>query len=178
MWWGGKMRIYSGLLFVVLMASFFLSACGFTPIYATSSSATAPQGALSSVMQQIEIANIPDRSGQILRNALVDRLNAQGTPSAPGYRLEISNLSETVRDMDVTIRSDATREQMKLTAALALRDLETQQIVMTKKLSATGSYNILEGEYTTRVSRQNLRESLLTRLSEQAERSVILFLGR
>ncbi|MCB9963348.1 MAG: hypothetical protein H6857_00180 [Rhodospirillales bacterium] len=170
------MKLRNGLLFVVLMASFFLSACGFTPIYATSG--TASQSSLSSVVQQIEISNIPDRSGQFLRNALVDRLNAQGTPSAPAYRLEISDLSETVRDMDVTIRSDATREQMKLSANLALRDLETQQIVMTKKLSATGSYNILEGEYTTRVSRQNLRESLLTRLSEQAERSVMLFLGR
>ncbi len=119
----------------------------------------------STELASIDIANIPNRDGQMLRNELVDYLQPAGTPAAPRYKLEVLKLSEELRDLDVTVRSDTTREQMKLSAIMKLTDLETGKVVLRKDLSARGSYNILESEYTSLVSRQDLRKDLIERLA-------------
>ncbi len=131
----------------------------------------------ASHLASIEISNIPDRSGQILRNDLVDRLSPSGLPVNPQYRLDITNLQEEIRDLDITIRSDTTREQMKITADMKLVDLATNQPVLMKTLSARGSYNILENEYTSRVSQQDLRNDLLEKIALQVERYTSLHLS-
>ena len=152
-----------------------LSACGFKPMYGTHSESTL--STTGSALSQIQIANIPDRNGQILRNTLVDRMNPSGLATNPQYRLEVTDLEESVRDLDITIRSDTTRQQMKLTADMKLIDVVTNEIVLEKDLTARGSYNILESEYTSRVSRQDLRNDLLKKIAIQAERYISLHLS-
>ena len=46
-----------------------LTACGFTPIYGKSANSES----VRSTLAQIDIALIPDRDGQMLRNLLMDR---------------------------------------------------------------------------------------------------------
>ncbi len=166
-----KAHFYFSLLIPVLL---FVSACGFTPMYAKGGGQTTTT---TQQLASIEIANIPDRSGQMLRNNLVDRLTPRGVISAPKYKLDFVQMKESVRDLDITVRSDTTREQMKLSGTLTLTDLDTGEIVLTKPLSVRGSYNILESEYTSRVSRQDLRQDLLEKLSLQIERAVTLYLS-
>lgn len=170
-----QVKVYKKHFFFFLIISnlsLLISGCGFTPMYATSPDAYHPAS-----LTQIEIANISDRSGQFLRNELVDRLNASGTPGSPLYRLDMQDLSEKTRDLDVTVRSDSTREQMKLGVRLLLTDLQSGDVILDKKLSAAGSYNVLEREYATRIARQSLRETLLRKLAEQTERAIALALS-
>lgn len=161
------------LLLLISNFSLLISSCGFKPMYGN--------GALSdpnSQLQSIAIANIPDRNGQMLRNTLIDRLQAGGQTAPTKYRLEITDLKETIRDLDITIRSDTTREQMKLSAMMKLVDVTTGEAIVQKDLSARGSYNILESEYTSRISRQDLRRDLIEKLAHQAERYITMELAQ
>ena len=162
---------------LLLLSTFFLlTACGFQPMYANNP--VSETVSVTTGFSEVEIGNIPDRNGQILRNRLVDRMQPYGLTTQAVYKLNVTNLRESIRDLDITIRSDTTREQMKITADMELINLETGEVLLQKDLSARGSYNILENEYTSRVSKQDLREDLLIKISTQIERYIALYLSQ
>ena len=161
------------LAMMILAQGAALSACGFKPMYGQNSGAAV---STTTAFKTVDIVNIPDRNGQMLRNNLVDRMTPRGASSAPVYKLNVINLQESIRGLDVTVRSDTTREQMKISGTLVFTDVASGEILMEKPLSVRGSYNILESEYTSRVSRQDLREDLIEKLARQIERSVAVYL--
>jgi LPS-assembly lipoprotein len=150
-----------------------VSACGFTPLYAEKSAA--PDEAAGSGLAQIYIDNIPDRDGQYLRNALIDRFYRNGKPQDPRYVLHVSDLDETLTDLDITKSSSATRGQLRLDAYVTLVDHRGGATVMKRKVLSITSYNILQSQFTTRVSEQAARQSALDDLAGQIERQVALF---
>ena len=153
-----------------LFAILLLNACGFTPIYADKQN-TSVQGNLD----QIEIAIIPDRSGQFLRNELIDRFYKGGYPSSPAYRLDVNDLRETIFDFDITQESEATRQQIRLTSTMDLIDLKTGQSVLKRSIVAVTSNNILESEFATRITEQSAREAALNDMARQIERQLSLY---
>ena len=159
------------LLFTLfLIGCSALAACGFKPMYGENAAAKVT----STELAQIKIANLPDRSGQMLRNELVDILQPSGASATPRFLLDIKNFREDIRDLDITVLSDTTREQMKISGKLVLTDINSGEIVLEKILSARGSYNILESEYTSRVSRQDLRRDLIEKIASQTQRYIAL----
>jgi len=146
-----------------------LSACGFTPMYGTS-------GDIQANLAQIEINNIPNREGQFLRNELIDRFYTSSRPDQPIYQLQISPIIERIIDLDITKTSDATRSQLHLSTAISLKDLRTSEVVLSKNLNSTSSFNILTSEFSTRVSEQNTRENTLNDLARQIELQIALYL--
>lgn len=160
--------------YLVLITILLLPACGFAPTYGTrGENASSPF--VTSGLDQIEIALIPDREGQYLRNALIDRFYKNGTPSAPQYLLEIPKVSENVSDFDITIDSEATRRQLKLSATLNLKDVQSGKKLLVRKLRAITSYNVLESEFSTIVTEQSARDAALNDLARQAERHIALY---
>jgi len=103
----------------LLLSTFlFLAACGFKPLY--SSQTTAKQS-----FNAVFIDNIPDREGQYLRNALMDRLYNQGRPGTPQYNLNVSAIHQQRRDLDITKSSSATRAQLQVNTTITLSDSKT-----------------------------------------------------
>lgn len=156
----------------LLVVTSLLQACGFTPLYAQNNNN--PNQSLS----QIEIDVIPDRSGQFLRNALIDRFHSAGYPSAPSYNLTVTPIVETINDFDITIDSEATRRQVRLTTTMRLIDTSSGRTVLDRRLVGITAYNVLESEYSTLVTEQSARESALNDLARQMEQQVILFMNR
>lgn len=67
-----------------------LAGCGFRPLYAPEGDgAAAADPALREVLSATEVALIPERSGQLLRRALQDRLGAAGA-ATPVRELRVS----------------------------------------------------------------------------------------
>ena len=163
------------LLFLVTCA-LQLSACGFSPLYGDSKAVN--NASLKSNFDQIEIANIPDRSGQYLRNALLDALYRNGYPSTPHYRLEVRPIVESISDFDITIESEATRQQIRLKTEMALIDLKTGKTVLNRPLLAITSNNILESEFSTLITEQSARDAALNDLARQIERQLALFFSK
>ncbi|MCB1650848.1 MAG: hypothetical protein KDI46_02225 [Alphaproteobacteria bacterium] len=161
---------------LLLIAPFLLlTACGFQPVYGVNKyEATGVENRLA----QIEIGGIPDREGQYLRNALIDRFYREGRPQNPSLRLQLTPVTESKSNLDITINADATRGQLLLATTMTLSDIKTGKKLLTRNLQSIASYNILASEFTNRVSEQNARENLLDDLARQTEQQIALYLKR
>jgi len=149
-----------------------LPACGFHPVYGVNK--YTPLGA-ETKFQQISIGNIPNREGQYLRNALIDRLYRDGRAKNISYNLSISRLNETQRDLDVTIDSDTTRAQLRIETIMTLTHKETRETLIKRHLNSTASYNVLGSEFTNKVSEQSTRENIIDDLARQIEMQISLY---
>ncbi len=160
-------RVNFAALLLVLMT---LSACGFGPMYGAKKQ-------IAPALSNVAIGLIPDYEGQYLRNALIDRFYRGGYPSAPSYTLDIDRIDERLSDLDITKSSDATRAQLRLKTTMKLRDV-TGAVVLERDLMSITSYNILQSQFTTRVSENNARQNALDDLARQVENNLALFLAR
>lgn len=161
---------------IPLIFCLFLAACGFSPVYGTASHSK--NSSAEANLDQISISIIPDREGQYLRNALIDRFYAHGEPKNPSYQLIINKINEQVSDFDITVDSEATRRQLRLTSNLKLVDKKTGEAVLTRSLLAITSHNVLESEFSTLVTEQSARDAALNELARQVERHLTLYFTR
>jgi len=158
-----------------LIAILFLAACGFQPMYGKNQYEAV---GVENRLALVNIANIPDREGQILRNHLIDQFYRSGRPDTPLYHLYVEPLRETIRDLDITATSDATRGQLRLDTRIHLTDKKTSKEVLVRNIRAITSFNILPSEFTNRVSEQNARENAIRDLAGQIERQLNLYFKR
>lgn len=158
-----------GLCFA-FMAAVLLSACGFQPIYGTSRSSDSP---VAAALNQVTIANIPDRQGQILRNRLIDRFYHNGRPTDPTHTLSITI---TATEIDLAIQKDATasRRQLNLNADYRLTDQQGREVQSGTARSIV-SYNKLQAQYGTLASRDNALDRALQEVAEQITNRVSLY---
>ncbi len=159
--------------FLLMLALTALAGCGFTPLYATNEAGAGPRDTLD----RVEIGIIPDSDGQILRNLLIDRFYSGGWPDDPSYILSFTPLEESIRDLDITKSSDATRAQLTLVTEMSLRE-KGGAVVLKRKLNALTSYNILQSQFTTRVAEDAARRNALTDLARQTENELLLYFNR
>jgi LPS-assembly lipoprotein len=156
-----------------------LSACGFDPVYGDKApvSSQAKEQSTQQIFNDIEIALIPDWSGQFLRNQLMDRFYVAGTApqTNPRYKLEIAPIAEQILQLDVTKEAETTRAQMRMRSNMILRDQMTNQIVLQRDLSSSSSYNILGSEFASQVAAKAAREGTLQDLARQIELAVSLY---
>lgn len=129
-------------------------------------------------MDQIDISLIPDESGVYVRNILIDNFYRNGYPDKPRYRLDTSNIRESIRHLDITVDSESTRRQITVHTAISLIDLNDGTAVLKRDLSSLTSYNVLGSQFTTRVSENDAREAALADLARQIETQIALYLKR
>lgn len=145
-----------------------LAGCGFTPMYATNAEG---QG-LPADFASVRIAPIPDRTGQVVWNHLLDRLNPNGEPSGADYLLNVS-LSE--KTLGYGFRSDAavTRESYTLEAAFQLLDQKTGEVAFEDTQRAVQSYDIVQSDFAN----FSAREDAKARTAEELANLIALKLG-
>jgi LPS-assembly lipoprotein len=91
-----------------------LGGCGFTPLYGQSGDST-----VAAKLDTIQVQNIPERTGQMLRLALETQLHADGAPTEQIYSLAVSyglGIGNAGEQQD----SSYTRERFSGTAHWAL----------------------------------------------------------
>ena len=143
-----------------LLLSLALSGCGFSPQYGSLNPNQASSGA--NLIAAIQVAPIPDRIGQIMQNALIDRLTPRGVPDAPDYELRLA-LEEEREGFGVEPDREVTRERLRLTARYFLIDLATGEAVVADQARTLVSYDIVQSDFATLVTREdNLAEAAET----------------
>lgn len=157
-----------------LVVLLYLAACGFTPMYGNRVGENNKIAAQE--LSMVDIALIPNADGVFLRNILIDNFYQNGYPSNPRLQLNVANIQVQETDLDITIDSETTRKQIKLTTTLDLKEMDTGKIVLTKPIYAITSYNVLDSQFTTRVSEQDVKEAALQDLARQIETQVLLYL--
>ncbi len=118
-----------------------VAACGFRPLYGTSSG-TGPQRELAA----IDVALLPDRSGQLLREALQQRLD-HGEGLAKRYMLSVS-YGVAGDSIGIQRDSTATRVREVATASWSLKAMDPAQTVITTGTArALDGVNIIDQQY-------------------------------
>ncbi len=166
------MKKYMCLLILMGLTANLLSGCGFEPLYNQSSPTT--HTGVASQFSQIDIAIIPNREGQILRNNLMDRFYQSGLPTRPTARLMIAQIDETLTELDLTKSSDATRAQIRLKTIMTLTDMSGKPL-MSRPVQSLTSFNILGSEFASRVTKESARQSAIKDLARQIELNLSLF---
>jgi len=152
------------------LCGFALSACGFSPVYGVRGDSVI---GVEDELAFVDVGIIPDREGQYLRNALIDRLHRR-TPQETRYVLNFSPVVENIRDLDVTRSSDSTRAQLRQNTKFVLKD-RNGSVLMERDIYAIVTYNILASEFSSRVSEDNARLNGLDDLAQQTERHLSLY---
>lgn len=162
----------SPLRILAALSLMLIGACGFTPMY-SSGAKSAAEG-----LDKVEIALIPDQSGVYLRNILIDHFYRDGYPASPTHTLRVYGMKEDETNLDITTSSEATRKQIRIDATMELVDRQTGKVVLSRRLSAVNSYNIIGSQFTTRVSESDAREAALGDIARQIETQLGLYFNR
>ena len=151
----------AGLAVLLLALAAAAAGCGFRPLYGESTAGSAQ------TLAQIEIMQIADRRGQMLRNLLLDRLTPTGQPRQPAYALGVT-LDETRQELAIRRDESATRANLTITAHFVLRALREPQLgVYSGTARAVNGFNVLRSEFATLSAENAARERALRILSEE-----------
>ncbi len=124
-------------------------------------------------LNNIYIANIPDRNGQMLRNDLIDRMYQKGRPRKPIYTLEATIVAS---EADLGIQANATtlRTALDMKVNYSLVDANEKELFHATAHSVA-SFDKLDEQYATLASRADAYERTLTECSEQIVNRLSLY---
>ena len=167
---GARSLLRPALLALALLG---LGGCGFQPLYGSRSAIAGAEGQLAG----IEIANIPERRGQQLRNLLIDRFYVSSRPGSPQYRLD-SSVSASEQKLALRKDASAERAQLLVQAPYRLIDLRTGKVAFQSQARSMISYNVLEQQYGALATLDYAYDRALLEISEEITRRVAMHLGR
>jgi LPS-assembly lipoprotein len=163
MWWARTL---------VLLAPLLVSACGFHPLYAGGKG-----DAVASKMADVAIGNIPDRSGQILRNNLLDRMHPKGESGETRYSLSVA-LSEARSDLGLQRDASSTYARLYVYARFTLQDQKTGELLLDQTSTVITSFSLPSGGFVNLVSEADARDRALAEISDEIATRIAVFLRR
>lgn len=138
-------------LAAALVTAAVVSACGFQPLYSGGKA-----GHMASELGSVKIDLIKDRSGQQLRNQLLDMMTPYGQPARSKYKLKIT-MSESKGGLAVKKSEIATRANLRISANFALTDSRTAEVLFNGTSSVVGSFDILSSDFSTLIAEKDAR---------------------
>jgi LPS-assembly lipoprotein len=154
-----------------LAAGFALAACGFEPLHRTTA-----RGSAVEALAAVRIDPIADRSGQVLRNYLLDRLSPRGSPARAEYVLSVQ-LQEPRQTLALRRDDVISRVGYSANATFQLSDAAGRRVLAGGSSFST-DYEVTNSEYATLVSAQNARDRVLELVSEDIRGQLAAFLTR
>ena len=166
----------STLSFKIIRLAVFLNlimatGCGFQPLY---SHGGGNSSHVLNHLSRIQINPIENRTGQILRNFLQDKLTPLGVPSSPTYKLTIS-LKENRSDMAILRDSTSTFAKVKMDAKFQLINIETKNVLDSGTVTSTTVFNIVGSEYANLSAQKDARRRTARIISDSLKERLALF---
>ena len=143
-----------------------LAACGseagFRPLYAPSASGIG----LDQTMAQIQIAPVPSRVGQRIRNELIFQHTGGGAPPPPLYTLEIA-ITESVTSTLVQTNGEALSQIYNLNASFRLVSIKDKRVVLTGNSHARAGFERFSSIYSNVRAREDAENRAAKTLAEE-----------
>jgi LPS-assembly lipoprotein len=155
---------------ILVLLAVGLSACGYKPLYGKS-------GVIRQDMSQVRVGQIPNREGQILRNALLDRINPNGEPGAAPYTLNVS-YSESLSQLAIRRDETATRANLRVSVTFTLREASSGVIAFKGRSRRTASYNIVQSDYANVVARRTAQRRAAHLVADDVSTRLALYFNR
>jgi LPS-assembly lipoprotein len=146
-------------LALLLGAALWVPGCALTPVYSGGSS-SAP----ATLMTQIDVAAIPDRSGFLVRQALVEQFGT--TVADPRYRLEVE-LDDQILAFGVRGDNSAARERRTLRARYRLVANASNAVLVDATATSDAGIDRVSSNYAVVAAETTALERLATDISRQ-----------
>lgn len=157
-----KIKLFLYLIFFLLFSS-----CGYEPIHSKNTN-------ISKELSSVSIKNIKNRSGQILRNTLLNKLNPDRKREIIKYRL-IIEISESKTNLAYRKDMSATRQDLEVFAKYFLKNAKTEEIVLKDEASSISSYDVVESIYATLIAEKDARERNLEVIGDEIYINLVIF---
>ena len=168
--WSRRELARGGLAIAALSLLGGTTACGFQPLYSKQSN----DASVAADLAAVRVDPLRDRVGQQMHNFLRDRLNPQGQPVSPSYRLQVE-LVETLSELGVRRDETATRANLRMQAKFSLLDVNSGAPLLTGRSTSTTSYDILENPFATTISEGDARERALQELADDIQTRLAVY---
>ena len=153
---GGKNTLFiTGFLGLCLAAT----ACGFQPLYSNAGVAGA------SALGSVKILNIRNRSGQKLRNFLLERMSQGSLNKTKIYSLQV-NVNESKSNLNIRKDGSATRAILSITAGFVLIHTASGGR-FNGSVWSKSSYNALDSDFATLSAENDARNRALRSIAEE-----------
>jgi len=142
---------------LLLAALAALAGCGFQPLYGK-----VGQGpAVSEDLAAVKIDFIANRSGQILRNYLLDGMTPRGEPQRSAWTLQV--LLNEPRPQELGTASDGSivRFAFNVRANFRLVEAANGRVAFQGNATSNSSYEVTTSQYASVASRDNARDRVL-----------------
>jgi LPS-assembly lipoprotein len=167
----------SGLIAVLCLAA-ALAGCaggsGFQPLYATASNGGS--GA-SEKLAALDVAPIPGRVGQRIRNELIYESTGGGVPLPPEYRLEIA-IRESIASTLVKIDGNATGQVYNLDASYKLIRLSDKSVVAQGKSYARAGFERVTSIFANVRARNDAENRAAKTIGDELRTRILASLSR
>ena len=147
---------------------------GFHPLYATAD--YGGTGA-SEKLAALDIAPIPSRVGQRIRNELIFQATGGGTPPPPEYRLEIA-IRESVTSTLVKIDGNATGQVYNLDAAYKLIRISDKSVVAEGKSYGRAGFERVTSIFANVRAREDAENRAAKTVGEELRTRLLAHLSR
>ena len=148
---------------------FLASGCGFEPIHGSRSQASLD------ILSTFQINPIPDRTGQMLRNELVEQLHANANVVTPRFYLSVS-IIENLQQLGIQKDDVATRANLILNANYKITKRKGGDSVYAGRARSVNSYDILTSDFATLSALRDARRRGVRALAENIKTRISVWL--
>ncbi len=160
-----------------LASVLLLSACadgtGFRPMYGTSAIGGAN---VSDKLAAVEIAPVPGRVGQRIRNEMIFQTTGGGNAAPPGYRLELA-IRESITSTLVKISGDASGSVYNLDADFRLIRIADKQVVLQGKTAGRAGFERFKSIFSNVRARQDAENRVATTVAQDLKTRLAAYLS-
>lgn len=153
------------------LTALLVAGCGLRPLYAGGS-----EGQVATMLRSVEVAPIEGQVGWLVRNELLDRLEASAAGPV-AYRLNVTLDDEIV---GFGIRGDraTTRERRTLRARYQLVEISSGLVVLDATSGSDAGIDVVSSPYATVAAEQTAAERLAEVVADQIVARIGLFAAR
>ena len=156
------------LLGLLLPLGLTLGSCGLQPMYAGGS-----HGPVARALSDVEVGPIAGQQGWLVRNALVDRLGADGHNKGR-YHLDVV-LDDQITGFGIRSNNTVTRERRTLRAHFKLVDASNQTVLLDATAGSDAGVDVVTSEYAVIAAEQTALEHLAGEVADQIVTRVALY---
>ena len=154
---------------ILIGAALTLSGCGFEPLYGRFGDSS-----IADDLATIKVQAIANRSGQILRNHLLDGLTPRGEPQSPAYVLRVELFEPAPQDIGITRNESVVRYSYATVARFRLLDAAGAELLRAES-SGVSTYEVTNSEFATVAGQLNARERVLSEIANDMKSQIAVW---
>lgn len=176
---------------LALTLSFFVTACGYEPLYGAyprrGTSTTQDLAAITIDPVALDVGKTSerylstttgnDRLTQSIHNHLLDLITPQGKARNPRYRLSLY-IIEYRSPSVINSTDNATRILVTMYGTYQLFDIQTNEQIRSRQFRVFTAYNVLLANYANVAAERDARERLGLELAENVRNDLSVWLSR